>query len=60
MNARRQAIQELNENNYFFKRAGTNHDIYVNSETGYIIPVKRDFKDRDLKIIRWEIKKGGR
>ena len=49
MNARRIAIKELNENGYFFKRSRGGHDIYYSSETGYTIPLRRDFNDQDLK-----------
>lgn len=60
MNARRQAIKELSENGYQLERHGAKHDIYYNEETKYTIPLRHDFKDNDLKIIRREIKKGGR
>ena len=60
MNARRQAIKELNDNGYTLKRNGSKHDIYYNDKTGYTIPLRHDFDDNDLKVIRKEIKKGGR
>ena len=60
MNARRQAIKELNENGYYLKRNGSKHDIYYSDETKYTIPLRHDFRDNDLKVIRREISKGGR
>ncbi|MBO6207670.1 MAG: hypothetical protein J6N53_08885 [Lachnospiraceae bacterium] len=60
MNARRQAIKELNDNGYTLVRNGAKHDIYYSEETKYTIPLRHDFDDEDLKVIRREIKKGGR
>ena len=60
MNARRQAIKELNENGFYLKRQSGGHDIYYNAELKYSIPLRRDFDDEDLKQIRKEIKKGKR
>lgn len=57
MNARKIAIKELHQNDYFFKRSGANHDIYYNAELGLMIPLKRhDFDEDDLRYIRKEIK----
>lgn len=58
MSPRKMAIKDLNAAGYTFKRAGANHDIYYNAETGTIIPLKRhDFNDNDRKYIQKEIKK---
>ncbi len=59
MKARAKAVTELEASGYVFKRHGANHDIYCNSEIGYIIPLKRhDFDESDLRYILSEIKKG--
>ncbi len=61
MNPRKTAIHDLNRNGFFFKRSGTNHDIYYNPQTKYSIPLKRGhFDEDDLRYIRKEIKTGGR
>jgi len=60
MNAKRQALKALSENNYFFKRHGGNHDIYYNEELHCSIPISHDFHDDDLKLILDEIKKNNR
>lgn len=61
MKPRDKAIEELSASGYEFKRHGGNHDIYYNSKTGCIIPLKRhDFNENDLRYIKSEIKKYGR
>lgn len=57
MKPRDKAIKELNKENYFFKRHGKAHDIYVNEELHQRIPLKRhDFDEDDLRYIVKEIK----
>ncbi|MCB6500240.1 hypothetical protein LI148_07095 [Colidextribacter sp. 210702-DFI.3.9] len=57
MKPRNEAIQELNQGGYIFKRSGANHDIFYNAELGVIIPLKRhDFDEDDLRYIKKEIK----
>lgn len=59
MNARKKAVKELEENGYFFKRAGANHDIFFNAELRRSIPLKRhDFDESDFRYIQKEIKQG--
>jgi len=59
MHPRKQAIKDLEELGYVFKRHGANHDLYVHPETKYSIPVKRhDFNENDLRYIRKEAKQG--
>lgn len=54
---RKKAIKALKDGGYIFKRSGGNHDIYYNSKTGCIIPLKRhDFDEDDLRYILKEIK----
>lgn len=61
MHPRKQAINELSDDGYTFKRSGGNHDIYYNAELGCIIPLKRhDFDEDDLRYIRKEIKQNKR
>lgn len=61
MSPRKMAIKDLTEAGYTLKRAGTNHDIYYNAQTGCIIPLKRhDFNDNDRKYIQREIKQAER
>lgn len=61
MNARNEAIKELNRHGYQFKRSGGKHDIYYNPNTKYSIPLKRGhFDEDDLRYICKEIKQGGR
>lgn len=61
MKPRDKAITELNENGYYLKRNGANHDIYFNDQTKSIIPLKRhDFDENDLRYIRKEIKQNQR
>lgn len=56
MVARKRAIKELEIAGYVFGRHGGNHDIYINAETGAMIPLKRhDFDESDLRVIRKEI-----
>lgn len=57
MKPRAKAVNELNENGYFLKRNGANHDIFYNADTKSIIPLKRhDFDESDLRYIQKEIK----
>ena len=57
MKPRDKAIKALNENGYFHKRIGTNHDVYYSEETKRIIPLKRhDFDEDDPRYILKEIK----
>lgn len=57
MKPRSIAVNELNQNGYFLKRNGSNHDIFYNEETHSAIPLKRhDFDEDDLRYIRKEIK----
>ncbi len=57
MNPRKQAIQELEENGYFFLRNGANHDLYYNKSLRCAIPLKRHGVNEDtLQYIRKEIK----
>lgn len=57
MNIRDKAVKALNENGFFHKRKGSNHDIYYNEKTKRIIPLKRhDFDEDDLRYILKEIK----
>ena len=61
MNPRKIAITELEQNGYFFKRHGRNHDIYYNNKTGIMIPLKRhDFNENDLHYIIREIRHAGK
>lgn len=61
MHPRKQAINDLTDEGYTFKRSGGNHDIYYNEELGCIIPLKRhDFDEDDLRYIRKEIKQNER
>lgn len=61
MKPRDKAITELNENGYYLKRNGANHDIYFNDQTKSIIPLKRhDFDENDLRYIQKEIKQNQR
>lgn len=61
MDAHKKAIKTLEENRYFLKRRGANHDIYYNAELRRSIPLKRhDFDESDLRYIEKEIKQGGR
>ena len=54
---RDQAIKDLEESGYQFKRHGARHDLYENSVTKHSIPLKRhDFDENDLRYIRKEIK----
>jgi hypothetical protein len=56
MKPRSIAVHELNQNGYYLKRNGANHDIFYNEETHSIIPLKRhDFNENDLRYIRKEI-----
>lgn len=58
MSPRKMALKDLMDAGYTLKRAGANHDIYYNAETGSMIPLKRhDFNDNDRKYIQKEIKK---
>lgn len=58
MKPRDQAIQELNNNGFFFERHGGRHDVYHSEEAKASITLKRhDFDEADLRIIRREIKK---
>ena len=58
MKPRTQAVHDLENGGYAFRRHGANHDIYFNQELGCIIPLKRhDFDESDLRYIRDEIKK---
>jgi hypothetical protein len=60
MKPRAQAIAELEDSGYTFKRHGANHDIYYNAEHKCSIPLKRhDFDEDDLRYILSEIKKNG-
>ena len=57
MKPRDQAISELENNGYAFKRHGANHDIYFNRILGRMISLKRhDFDESDLRYIKKEIK----
>ena len=57
MRPRDQAVQELENNNYVFRRHGANHDVYFNPEQGSMITLKRhDFDEDDLRYIRKEIR----
>ena len=61
MSPRKMAVRDLLEAGFVLKRAGANHDIYYNAETGCIIPLKRhDFNDNDRKYIQKEIKQNQR
>lgn len=58
MKPRDQAIKFLNENGYFFKMHGANHDQYYSEVTRAKIPLKRhDFNENDLRYIQKEVKK---
>lgn len=57
MTPRNQAIKDLEESGYQFKRHGARHDLYENPVTKHSIPQKRhDFDENDLRYIRKEIK----
>lgn len=57
MHPRKQAILDLKASGYILHREGANHEIYKNTSTGEIIPLKRhDFNENDLRYIRKEIK----
>ena len=59
MKPRDQAIKELENAGFRFKRHGGNHDLYGN-ENGYNIPLKRhNFNENDLRYIKKEIKQLG-
>lgn len=61
MKPRTAAIAELERSGYEFKRHGANHDIYVNTALGRIIPLKRhDFDESDLRYILAEIRQNAR
>ena len=61
MKPRAQAIAELKNNGYEFRRHGMRHDIYANPKTGDIIPLKRhDFDEGDLRYIKKEIAQNDR
>lgn len=47
MNERLQTLALLKENGFVFKRAGGNHDIWFNPDTGQTIPVKRHGFDQN-------------
>nr|DAP13096.1 MAG TPA: HICA protein [Caudoviricetes sp.]DAP81880.1 MAG TPA: HICA protein [Caudoviricetes sp.] len=56
MNQRKLCIKELEKYKYFFIRHGANHDMFYNSETKKLIPVKRhDFDEDDFRYIMKEI-----
>ena len=57
MTPRNQAIKDLEESGYQFKRHGARHDLYENPVNKHSIPLKRhDFDENDLRYIRKEIK----
>lgn len=61
MKPRTQAVEDLENGGYIFKRHGANHDIFFNAELGVIIPLKRhDFDESDLRYIRKEIEQNKR
>lgn len=52
MSPRKETVSILERNGYTLKRAGANHDIYYNPDTGITIPVKRhDFDKDDMRYI---------
>ncbi len=52
MNARTITVKTLEQNGYFLKRHGANHDIYFNNDTKSTIAVKRhDFNENDMRYI---------
>jgi len=59
MNPRKIAIQELEAEGYRLVR-NAKHAIYYSDETKAIIPVRWDFDDQDLKVIRAEIRRAKR
>lgn len=57
MTPRDKAIKELKSNGYEFKRHGSNHDIYFNSQLKRAISLKRHkFSENTLRYIQREIK----
>lgn len=61
MKPRAQAVAELEQNGYTFKRHGANHDIYFHPHRGAMISLKRhDFDESDLRYIRREIQQNER
>lgn len=59
MHPRKQAIKDLEQLGYVFKRHGARHDLYENPVTKHSIPIKRhDFDENDLRYIRKEAKQG--
>lgn len=61
MKPRAQAVAELEQNGYAFRRHGANHDIYFNPQRGAMISLKRhDFDESDLRYIRREIQQNER
>ncbi len=59
MHPRKQAIKDLENLGYVFKRHGARHDLYENPVTQHSIPIKRhDFDENDLRYIRKEAKQG--
>ena len=59
MHPRKQAIKDLENLGYVFKRHGAQHDLYENPVTKHSIPIKRhDFDENDLRYIRKEAKQG--
>lgn len=52
MNPRKITIKALENNGYYLKRHGANHDVYFNPETKKTIPLKRyDFNENDMRYI---------
>jgi len=57
MNPRKLTVRQLEENGYYLKRSGANHDIYYNPQTKLTVPVKRhDFDEDDMRYILKEAK----
>lgn len=55
------ALAELDKEGYRFKRHGSNHDVYFNSELKCSITIKRHkFTENTLQYIRKEIKQNKR
>ena len=59
MNPRKIAVRELEAEGYKLIR-NAKHAIYYSDETKATIPVRWDFGDQDLKVIRAEIKRAKR